>query len=376
LDWFALSGGQGITVENDMLKVLIASSYTSKNAYVRTIVNGLKGLCEVNCSIEEFWSSDSRFDIVHIQWPEELFYWAPLSSDDLKKLQDRVRSWRERGAMIVLTRHNELPHKKHALDRELYEFIFSAADGVIHLGEYSRRILGKTDKANIVIRHPSYVEDYISVDTHDSRKRLHLPTKGRMFLSLGQIRSTEESDFLIEAFLQFRKKSKGSFLVICNFLNPARSISIRRNPFRRVLAEVKFILNKNLLYLKGVIIDSGLLGMDEVNLYMNAADVVVVPRLNTLNSGVVYLGFTYGKPVVGPRIGNIREALEENENILFSPGNTAELVSCLRYATANVSKLGVYNKMLAEKFSAPEEIASQHLNFYLKLKEQHFITAN
>jgi len=44
---------------------------------------------------------------------------------------------------------------------------------------------------------------------------------------------------------------------------------------------------------------------NDIQIYMNAADIIVLPYLDILNSGVAILAMSFGKPVIAPRTGSI-----------------------------------------------------------------------
>ena len=76
------------------MKILIAytASGTSDNPFVRLLADGIRACgYEVVCSVEEFRSNAADYDIVHLQWPEELFRWkAPVTTPCRTTA---IRSW-------------------------------------------------------------------------------------------------------------------------------------------------------------------------------------------------------------------------------------------------------------------------------------------
>ena len=70
---------------------------------------------DVRCSKEAFWESDTAYDIIHFQWPEEVVGWNCDDPDVIRRLEERIRFFRSRGAHFVYTRHNVRPHyaKRH-----------------------------------------------------------------------------------------------------------------------------------------------------------------------------------------------------------------------------------------------------------------------
>ena len=57
---------------------------------------------------------------------------------------------------------------------------------------------------------------------------------------------------------------------------------------------------------------------------LSATDVLFIPRINSLNSGLVQLGFTYGCVVLGSEFGNIGDQLKQTNNPTFNYSNLSE----------------------------------------------------
>ena len=72
--------------------------------------------------------------------------------------------------------------------------------------------------------------------------------------------------------------------------------------------------------------------VSEVQLLFHAADVVALPYRKVMNSGVLMLGLTFGRPCVAPR-NPITEAIAASGLVeLFDPASDADLVAALRRA--------------------------------------------
>ena len=77
------------------MKILIAytASGTSDNPFVRLLADGIRACgYEVVCSVEEFRSNAADYDIVHLQWPEELFRWKAPAPVPLLPVRRELRS--------------------------------------------------------------------------------------------------------------------------------------------------------------------------------------------------------------------------------------------------------------------------------------------
>ena len=69
---------------------------------------------------------------------------------------------------------------------------------------------------------------------------------------------------------------------------------------------------------------------DEIPALMRRADLVVLPYLEAEQSGVLYTGLAFGKPMVVSAIGGFTEVAQEHGAVrLVPPGDAAELAAAL-----------------------------------------------
>ena len=335
------------------MRILISSQYDSKNTYVTDIVDGLKSYTDVICSISEFWESEENYDIVHLQWPEELFHWNTISKTDLQKIKDRFNYYKSSGTKLVATLHNEIPHRsKTDFEKELYNFVYNEVDAIVNLGNYSTSLF--PNKKNVVIHHPNY-DKHIKVDQK-------IRTSFTTFLSFGTIRTLEEESQIISGFI--KANIKDSKLIIANSL-------VGKNPYfnegKLSLRKWKYIFYLRRLQNQNIQLINRRLTDEEMNFYFNQADVVISPRIENLNSGVVFLGFSFGKPVVGPNIGNIGEFLTQTNNPTFEPKNPISIAAALKNALKE-KNLGQENSKFSKTNLNADKIALEHYKLYQELK--------
>lgn len=337
------------------MKILFTSRYDSSNTYLKEIVDGLFPHCQVLCSADAFWYSNLRFDIIHIQWSEELFYWKPCVENDLQKLNERIQFWQSNGAKIVVTRHNELPHRKHILDTQLYDLVYKNCNAVIHLGEYSKETLSSPQIKNVVIEHPLYFSQFKEIDGKTAKIKVGLPEDSILFLSFGSIRKKEEERQVIKAFKQARFDKK-HYLFVAKSLTAQNKPSFKEKPFKRFLYEINRLRlrHSNILLMKKI-------SREKLSYFLSAADVLISPRIDSLNSGVVYMGYTFDKIVIAPAIGNIKETMKANDYPVFEPLNTASIVLSMKEA---LSKKGNEKH---KKYPDNKQIAEQHYFLYKEL---------
>ena len=137
----------------------------------------VKSLCEeirrqngsVECSIDAFWNSPRKYDIVHIQFPEVIFKWRQPSDNGLKALRQRIARLKSMGTKIVYTRHDAIPH--YCTDKnklELYRIVETQSNAIIweNIADKSSPVYIPKTRLGI----SSYLITYtIHVDMHSLR---------------------------------------------------------------------------------------------------------------------------------------------------------------------------------------------------------------
>ncbi|MDQ2965949.1 MAG: glycosyltransferase family 4 protein, partial [Chloroflexota bacterium] len=68
---------------------------------------------------------------------------------------------------------------------------------------------------------------------------------------------------------------------------------------------------------------------DEMQVFLRAADIAVLPYLRSLNSGVLMLALSFGIPVVAPAVGGIAEVVTPEIGRTFVPGDRESFVAAL-----------------------------------------------
>jgi hypothetical protein len=87
----------------------------------------------------------------------------------------------------------------------------------------------------------------------------------------------------------------------------------------------------------------------EVHRFCEAADVIVVPRLNDLSSGLVGLGATFSRLLIAPKHGSFPDYLAGTDNLLYESGNADSLAKALQAATqVDRDAAGRKNRALAD----------------------------
>ncbi|MBJ6367901.1 glycosyltransferase family 4 protein [Snuella sedimenti] len=303
-----------------------------------------------------------EYNIVNIHWPEALFEWQDVSDKDLVELEKNIKQWKQY-SKIVYTRHNREPHNKGIKNiKALYVIILKYCDGIIHLGDFSLRELLKNypkykAKINAVIPHPLYLKNKKYITQEQAREKFSIKVDAKVVLVFGNIRTKEEKKLILKAFNKLKTDNK--LLLVSRmpyFLEgvPSWRLKILMKQIVRfyygLFSKYKFFYD----FVK----------QEDIPYFVSAADIVFVPRIKHLNSGNVYLGFSYNKPIVGPAVGNIKEVLNNDFNYLFDPKNIKSVTNALEKGLKEDISI-VHEKVYKENL--PNLVAKKYFEFFLKV---------
>jgi glycosyltransferase involved in cell wall biosynthesis len=103
---------------------------------------------------------------------------------------------------------------------------------------------------------------------------------------------------------------------------------------------------------------------EDFQLYLNAADVVVLPFLEVLTSGSAITALSFGRPVIAPATGCLPELLVEGAGIVYESGTPGALQQAMEeFRWRDVAACGRAAYRRARSLSW-EPIARQTLEAY------------
>jgi glycosyltransferase involved in cell wall biosynthesis len=251
-------------------------------------------------------------DLIHIQWLN-----LTLIDGILFPLFFRMM-----GIKVCYTAHDVLPHSRgHALNRLLFALIYRCQHIVFVHTNFIRDRLVKEFHLNptriFVIRHGVYeVVDNKGMDRKLARQRLSLAEGGLVWLFFGIITRYKGLPILFKAFSSIAAHIPRSELVIAGKVSEEYQAEFNQL--------VKAYPSDRIHIFQGFV-DSEMLEM----LY-KAADVTILPYLEASQSGVLFMSYAYGKPVIVPELGGFPDdILEGTTGYLFRPGDAVSLADTL-----------------------------------------------
>lgn len=297
-------------------------------------------------------------DILHIHWLDPYIY----SHSRLKSL---LKSFvfildmliiRMLGIKIIWTVHNLVVHdgKFVRLEYAIISLFASMCDGVIVHSESALDEVGRRYAVpagiTVVIPHGNYINTYSNNTSRaEARRKLGIPESEHVFLYFGKIRPYKGLEKLVEIF-----KST----------DPANSrlIIAGKAPDLSVASDIK----KSCAESQKIIPVISFIPDEEIQLYMNAADTVVLPYTNIFTSGSLLLAMSFGKAIIAPSTGSIPDILDHNGGFLYDPNDPSGLKKALENSfNHDLSAMGKYNYIQAGKYDW-DNIARLTYSFYRK----------
>lgn len=350
------------------MKVLMMPDYSRFNPYQRELVSALEkyGVQVTLCSFNIFPLLRSLWvhgkpDVLHLHWTDGYI----ITDNWIKTILKTLRFFVELlfikiiGVRIVWTVHNLSNHEKNNSSYESFinRILVHLYDRlIVHClaaGRFVTNLYHLSDSASDKIRiipHGNYVNCYPNnISTYDARERLGYGNEEIIFLFFGSIRPYKGLFDLIEAFIAI-KNPKARLLIVGKTMHDTikDELLLRCQNDARICAHLHYIDD------------------NDVQIYMNAANVTVFPYTDILTSGSVLLAMSFGKAIIVPQIGCVPETLDPQGGFLYNPQDVYGLSKAIENALhSDLNAMSHYNRMNVEKYNW-DKIAQMTSDVYSK----------
>ena len=297
------------------------------------------------------WRERRRVAVLHLHWPE-FYYRGPkgaVTARDLAAFVFDVLLALALGYRVVWTVHNQLPHEAQKVDRFIYWFLRRTAQTVTHC-EAARALLGPARREPAVIPHGHYIGWYPdTLQREEARTRLGLQRGEKVLLCFGQLRAYKGVEDLLRAFQ--RVSDPKLRLVVAG--RPASDADAR------LLGELVSSLGDERVQLHPRYVPD-----DEVQVFFRACDLVVLPYRSVLTSGAAMLALSFGRPLIVPRLGCLKELASQGCALDYEPEAPGALEEAIRIAArVDATLLGQRARKTAEGLGW-ERIARAYMRVY------------
>lgn len=243
------------------------------------------------------------------------------------------------GKKIVLTAHNVNVAKRDGYDSSINRLSLKAqyrlVDHIfVHTDKMKEELVGAYDvEKEMICVIPFGINNSVP-DTEltavQAKQKIQVDGSAKTILCYGRIRPYKGIEYLVAALRRLLRKDDSYRLIIAGeFLKESRQYwgqiqeTIEREGLgERVIQEIRFIPD------------------EETEIYFKAADVLVLPYTGVFQSGVLFLAYSFGLPVIATDIGSFRDDIVEGETgYVCRSGDEADLARTIEtYFESNLFK--------------------------------------
>jgi glycosyltransferase involved in cell wall biosynthesis len=274
---------------------------------------------------------------------------------------DFLRWCQRRGARIVHTVHNVLPHESATFHLSLYARLYRLADALICHSEKTAadvaQLFSIDPRRIYVVPHgPLFAEASVH-SQQECRALLGIDPSRKVFLAHGVIRPYKGIDLLLSAWARLTARWSGSrppLLVIAGHGSEIEVRALKEQAGRLRLTENE------------VQLDLRYSTASEVPLYFNAADVLVYPYRDITTSGALLTGLNFCKPIIASDLLPFRPYLKSGQNALLVPPGDIEALS---QAVFSLSTHGGLCRKLQDGSRANHSLQTQWSEIGMRTKD-------
>jgi len=263
--------------------------------------------------------------------------------------------YRMLGKKIVLTAHNVNAGKRDAndswLNRLTLRIQYHLTDRIfVHTQRMKSELMadfGVPEQAVTIIRYPS---DNAFPDTEltpaQAKRRLGIAANERVLLFFGSIRPYKGLEYLLAAFERIAAGQQDLRLIVAGqpmgpakYLEQIRAMIPGSVPRERIIERMKFIPD------------------DETEIYFKAADVLVLPYTEIFQSGVLFLAYAFGLPVIAADVGSLKEDIVDGKTgMVCRPRDVGDLANAIEKYFAS----DLYRNLSARRVEIKEYARTRH----------------
>jgi glycosyltransferase involved in cell wall biosynthesis len=300
--------------------------------------------------------------IFHILWNNKF----ELFDRTLLLLYYRAMSRR-----VVLTAHNVNMRKRDGTDTWLNRFSlriqYHLVDCIfVHTNQMKQELLDDfgvaAGKVKVIPFGINNTSPTTGISLVEAKRRLNVRPTEKTILCFGQIAPYKGLEYLVEAFSALTQKDSSYRLII------AGKPKWNERYWRRI---------EQLINDRGVkdciICRIGHVPDGETEIYFKAADVLVLSYVEVFQSGVIFLAYSFGLPVIAADVGSLKESIvEARTGFVFQPKNSIDLTRKIEkyfastlFANMNTSRADI--QAYANENNSWRKVATITTNIYTDL---------
>ncbi|MFC4701038.1 glycosyltransferase [Glaciecola siphonariae] len=280
--------------------------YTSTNPYQRLLYcecaenNLTTSYADITSAIAFLREHAGEQAIFHLHWQNVITGVAQSAHEHrilAKAFLSELAIFKGLGGKVVWTIHNKLPHdvKFKRAELEFHQSLSNAVDVILLHDENTFALINQTyaiapSKVRY-IKHGHYIDVYANeLSQSEAREKLSIPNDHFVYSFIGQLRPYKGLDDFVDASYGLTHQERVSGLIAgkpvwpyhIGKVNQMCSALPHLHVFETYIADI------------------------DLQLYLNASDVLVFPYKEVLTSGSIILSLSFGRPVVIPKVDSFR----------------------------------------------------------------------
>jgi glycosyltransferase involved in cell wall biosynthesis len=235
------------------------------------------------------------------------------------------------GKKVALTAHNVNQARRDSrdswLNRITLKIQYRLCDHIfVHTQKMKDELCheyGVGRNAVSVIRYPvNNAFPDTELTAHGAKRLLGLSNNQRVMLFFGRVVPYKGIEYLLEAVRLLMTDRQADYRLII--------AGEPKKGSEEYLKDIQGFVDRN-FFPGQVVLRMQFIPDHEIELYLKGADVLVLPYMEIFQSGVLFLAYTFGLPVVATDVGSFRqEVVEGLTGFLCKPGDPVELARALR----------------------------------------------
>jgi glycosyltransferase involved in cell wall biosynthesis len=227
---------------------------------------------------------------------------------------------------IVFTAHNVNAGKRDSNDSWLNRFSlkvqYNLSDHVfVHTNVMKNQLVGDfripEEKVSVIPFGINNTVPNSSLSRADAKRQLGISENDRTLLFFGNIAPYKGLEYLVAAFRELLNKDRSYRLLIAgkpkgpqSYWNEIRRTIANSDIGDRVIEKIEYVPD------------------EETEVYFKAADVLILPYAHVFQSGVLFLGYSFGLAAIAADVGSLKEEIIEDETgLVFKPRDSSDLAS-------------------------------------------------
>lgn len=230
---------------------------------------------------------------------------------------------------VVFTAHNVNAGKRDQNDSWLNRFSlksqYSLSDHIfVHTNKMKNEVVSEfripESKVSVIPFGLNNTVPNTSLSRAEAKRRLGIAESDKPVLFFGNIAPYKGLEYLIAAFRELLETDRTYRLIVVgkpkgleSYWRETQRLLTNSNIADRVVAKIEYVPD------------------EEAELYFKAADVLILPYTHVFQSGVLFLGYSFGLPALAADVGSLKEEIIEGETgFVFKPRDSSDLARKIR----------------------------------------------